>query len=270
MKSDKVYKHLIKQYEKKEYLFIELMAFVEQNHSYPEHHWVNHLNSILTNRKTWKETIFTLFVETINAAGGNNLRLNGKSCKQFYQIIESSPNNSTSIKTSQFFSLFSEEVNSLNSFVDYLFQSNKFKNFGQKKAALFLRDLDLLHRKSDKVLFSDYDSSKVNLIIPVDVVITKVLNDFFNMTGNLELKASRHFDLINNFAQKSLKKKYMLLEDLWFWGYYNQTTINKVRQLKLNEDKFYSELYFYPDKKIFEKLKQFNLLLKALISQKAT
>jgi hypothetical protein len=61
----------------------------------------------------------------------------------------------------------------------------------------------------------------------------------------------------------------MLIEDLWFWGYFNSVkkimkNDKSIRKIKFNEDKYYSNKFMYPDSDVEKKLKHFGVRFRKL------
>lgn len=54
----------------------------------------------------------------------------------------------------------------------------------------------------------------------------------------------------------------MLIEDLWYWGYFNTSGNDDNRKIEFNEAKFYSDVVYYPDAVVINKLKEFQEYIK--------
>ena len=113
-------------------------------------------------------------------------------------------------------------------------------------------------------LFKHYNINKNDLQIPTDIVIVTIINKILHLNEKRKkLNAMRDFDLINKFAHKVSPKNHMVIEDLWFWGYFN---LGKKRNINFNKEKYYSDSSNYPNEKLKTKLEEFNKLLKSYIS----
>ena len=263
-------KFLYSAYTKHRKKFDKIIRFMKQNNRYAKKYRENYLNSIINGQDSFKEKIRKLFVHDINAAGGNNLSSTGTSCKKFYKIIDKFPNEKK-IKLTSFFNKLGSGSEDFDGIFKFLVKKKKFKNFNKKKVALFIRNIHIINKK----LFIDYSirKRKNELKIPVDVVIVSTLNNILCLKGKNKLKPTRDSDfiLINKFAKDKLKNDYMLIEDLWFWGYFNSKTIKSKtkkgktkkdkRKFIFNEDKYYSNPHTYPNKELRSKLIKFKKLL---------
>ena len=248
---------LSKEFLNRESVLREVINFLDKNKSFREDYTKKYCYNLLDEHKSSKENIMTVFINTINAAGGNNLTLTGRACKNFFNIIDKLPESKT-VSFESFLSLFNAK-NIIELFNSLSNNKESLPNFGKKKTALFIRDLDVLNKK----LFSDYLIDKNDLIIPVDIVIEIMLNKIL-LLNEKKLSASRDFDLINDFFKGKLKDKFMLIEDLWFWGYFNLVKQDKSRKILFNEDKFYSDLFLYPSTTLKDKLQEFEKLMNKL------
>ena len=84
-----------------------------------------------------------------------------------------------------------------------------------------------------------------------------------NKVWGTDFSTSRHFKEVNEFARLELGKEYMLVEDLWFWGYFN-TKVEEGKQeihASVNEDKYYSADFIYPTDGLWKKLGAFSSLI---------
>lgn len=84
-----------------------------------------------------------------------------------------------------------------------------------------------------------------------------------NKVWGTDFSAGNHFKEINEFARLELGKNYMLVEDLWFWGYFN-TKVEASKQeihATVNKDKYYSADFIYPNDGLWQKLEEFSSLV---------
>ncbi|MGB0886260.1 MAG: hypothetical protein ACPGR5_07525 [Chitinophagales bacterium] len=89
-----------------------------------------------------------------------------------------------------------------------------------------------------------------------------MLNEIFQLEGNESLDQYKDFDLINSFFKEKLGKDFILLEDLWFWGYFATKGSGKNRTIEFNEDKFYCAEFLKPTQENKELLLAFINILK--------
>lgn len=261
MRKEQRQEHLFKIYEEYREPVNELCKFLDQNKKSVLDYHLSFLRYLLLGVETAKEKIRRLYVNAINAAGGNNLSLTGPSCESFFNIIRNIPDY-PKIDLESFFSVFPDKISCFDDLFKYLVKEKSLKNFKSKKAALFIRDLNLVQSNvpEKEKIFTNYSCIKQHLRIPVDVVITDILNKAFNLEGKVALEPSRDFELINEFSKNILGERFMLIEELWFWGYFSLIKENKEinpRELKFNEDKFYSDMYMCPTQEIRDKIAEF-------------
>jgi hypothetical protein len=239
-----------------------VLLFLSTNHGFAESHILKYIRSHVSEQVLAKEKIMALFVNAMNAAGSRNLTRSGYSCKKFYSYINKLSDKKT-ISLNSLFLVFNDSITDVDGLFYFLIEN--FTNFKHKKAALFLRDLHFLQKKSPKKaqLFFDYSIKQSDLFIPLDIVICTCLNKIFELPKKIWLKSGKNdFYLINEYFKAQLGNSFMLIEDLWFWGYFNFVLdINKNRTVKFNEDKFFSDPYSYPNNEVMKKLKKFNKLI---------
>ena len=254
--------HLFKIYKKHREPVNKLCEFLDQNQKSVLDYHLNFLCSLLLSA-TAKEKIRRLYVNAINAAGNSNLSSTGPSCQFFFKKIRDFPDDpKTKIDLLYFFSEFDDKISSFDDFFKYLVNEKSLKHFKNKKAALIIRDLNLVqkHFPEGEKIFTNYSCNNQHLRIPVDIVITDILNKAFNMKDKVCLKPDDDFELINEFAKEILGDEFMLIEELWFWWYFSLIKKNKKdnsRKLEFNEGKFYSDMYMYPTQEIIDKIEEF-------------
>ncbi|MBV6439219.1 MAG: hypothetical protein EPGJADBJ_00858 [Saprospiraceae bacterium] len=240
--------------------FLEIMNFVRENQNIVEevkNTWLSKLLRV----DSAKMKIRLLYIDTINAAGGNNLERTGKSCKSFFNIVDVLDDR-RQIAMKKFYTLFGENIQDHRMLFETIaMDKERFGNFGQKKTALFLRHIHVLHIQGDprNRFISDYNIDTRQLVIPVDRVIVTVLNRIWGT----DFSANGHFNEINDFARLELGNEFMLVEDLWFWGYFNTKVENGQQEIHftVNEDKYYSANFIYPNGSLYQKLHEFSRLI---------
>ncbi|MBT4340002.1 MAG: hypothetical protein HOD63_15535 [Bacteroidetes bacterium] len=151
-----------------------------------------------------------------------------------------------------------------------------YPGFAEKKAAIFLRDLFIIHNESEfngNKVFKNFDLNKSHLKVPFDIVICDLINIILQTSNKIvnsnsiieilpfEKKEKRPnvylvpglngFNKINNFAIEVFGKDLIILEDLWFWGYFNSKTkkLSKTqskKNIEFNSSKYNTDLYMYP------------------------
>ena len=135
---------------------------------------------------------------------------------------------------------------------DSLFELMKSqKGWGSKTAALFVKYIYIIHKddtfKTSRI-WADFSINENELKLPVDAVITHIFkNNFVNQGCRLD------FDGINEFIGKYYSKNndFIIWDELWFWGFITQQTIDNSRKsCEFNENKFWCLPYV--EKDIFE------------------
>lgn len=237
--------------------FLEIMGFLRQNQEITrevKHNWFAKV--IQGDSAKWR--LRALFIDTINAASGNNLGLTGESCKKFFEMM-SELDEHPQITMQTFYGLFGENIRDHEHLFEIISNDKKrFANFGKKKTALFLRHLHVIHTSHDTRgrFISDYTIDPQQLKIPVDRVIVTVLNKIWGT----DFEAYPHFVEINDIAYEELKDDFMLVEDLWFWGYFNTKVVGSKNMVSssVNAEKYYSADFIFPNATLKGKLDAFS------------
>lgn len=245
-------------FEKNRDRIIELSRFLRQNSKIK-----NHINSIfnihpLHSTAPAKERIRVIYISAIEASGGRNLTLSGKSCKAFKKKLDKLPN-TPQIKLQTFFKAFSPQIDSFKELFNSIVQSKSLCNIRNKKAAIFLRNLNWVQENAKRKIFKDYNIKRDDLMIPIDGVIIFILNKFLKL-GRNKLDQYKDFNSLNEEFKSRLKNSFMIIEDLWFGGYFSTVASQGNRKLKFNADKFYTSPFLIPNeknKKLIEKFISF-------------
>jgi hypothetical protein len=240
--------------------FLRMMDFVRNNRDIVngiKHSWL----AKMMQGASAKMKIRTLYIDTINAAGGNNLERTGKSCKSLLSVVDVL-GDQRQITLEMFYKLFGGDIQNHAILFERISEDKeRLGNFGPKKTALFLRNIHILHTQGDPIshFISNYAIDEQQLEIPVDRVIVTVLNKVWGT----DFSAGSHFKEINEFARLELGKEYMLVEDLWFWGYFNTKVEDGKQEVHatVNEDKYYSADFVYPNDHLIQKLFEFSKLI---------
>ncbi len=258
-------KELKSRYEKYEKKIRPVISFLRENHSLVKRFHVEGTKKLFQPCMSCKEKLHFIFVDSINAAGGNNLTASGESCEKFYKKLKHLPNEKLID-----FKLFAESLNPENPSLEGIFRvlaGKEYKNIGFKKAALFIRALYVLHTDGKKELFKKFDVKQQELYIPLDIVIAEIMNWLlrFNSEDKKRIIPWYDFNAFNQFAKAYFKDEFMILEDLWYWGYFNSITKNKKRTLGFNKAKFYCSSFNYPDENLIGNHEIFVELVKKAI-----
>ena len=201
----------------------------------------------LINREPAKEKIRLIFIDALSAAGGSNLTRNGVACRNFNQKINQLPD-SDQVNLKCFYTCFDQNINNITGLYDYLHSSDEIVNFGKKKSALFIYKLNWLQTNlnPEQKIFNKYNVNISDLIIPVDIVITLLINKLLSIPDNLLLDQYKDFDLINSFFKSKMGANFLLIEDFWFWGYFTTKGRDRERTFEFNDDKFDSSHFIKP------------------------
>jgi len=133
--------------------------------------------------------------------------------------------------------------------------------WGPKTSALFIKALIHIHSKKNlkklafwkdlKKLLSNYNLISDRLYLPVDRVIIAIFKalEIENADEKISQKDTEAFDQINYFlhAVGYNAKEVLSLDDLWFWGFFNQFTVDENRIHRWNENKFWAEKFVNKD-----------------------
>jgi hypothetical protein len=278
----KAFTQLKTQVENRRRYFLEVMDFVRQNQDVVEsikHSWL----AKVIQADSAKMKIRTLYIDTINAAGGNNLELTGESCENLFNIVDRLDDRAL-ISLGEFYQLFGDSIKTHRMLFEGLVENEYLSNFSKKKAALFLRHIHIIHtrgRQESRFIY-DYNINRDELVVPVDIVIVTVLNKIWGT----DLKPGDHFDAINDIAKDELGDDFMLVEDLWFWGYFNTRVVKRRQEVdkefdnnlssasavgrvvsrqefdkEINKAKYYSADFIYPNDNLWKKLGEFSQII---------
>lgn len=115
----------------------------------------------------------------------------------------------------------------------------KVKGWGPKTAALFVKNVYLIHNiyEDDKLTFWDDVPEKIEknegFYLPVDTVILAIFN-------KLNGQQRWDFESVNRKLNENYKgDKIEVWDDLWFWGFFNQKGTGSNRTLEWNESKYW-------------------------------
>lgn len=231
---------------------LDIIKFMEENKKIRIEHNKLYLSSLVyhcNHLNSANEIILEFFLNSLKTVPQGNMNNQFKCLKYFENIINKlNPNLNNKIN---FNKLFKNEKP-----FNY-FKNSNFKGLGPKTTSLFLRDIYLYK----DIIFEDANNFKESyLFIPVDIVICVMLNKLFNLNeSKVRFIPERDFDFINIFFREKLgSTKFMIIEDLWFWGYFNLITNNKnkrgIREFKFNEAKFTIDIYSFSKKENTKKL----------------
>lgn len=237
-------------YQSRKGIIFQILEFIEKHKSTKDKINVIENAKALINNDTAKEKIRLIFIDCINAAGGNNLTRNGKAAKYFHSIIDKLSTHKQ-IEFKEFLNCFSNEISNYSDLYEYLHKSKNLVNFGKKKAALFIYKLDWIQKNlsTDQIIFKNYKVSNTDLTIPLDIVIVIMLNKILGLKDKFRLDQYKDFDLINSFFKTKIGDKFILIEDLWFWGFFSTKGSGIDRIIEFNEDKFYTSVFLKPTKR---------------------
>jgi hypothetical protein len=286
---NRVKKWLIK-YKENEKQINNILGFLKNNYNVYHKYTIETTNKLICPCNNISEILYNIFLDSINASGGNNLTTTGESCESFWKIInkyESTINSSNRIDFISFANFFDKSISNINDYFKYLIT---YKNMKEKKASLFIKTL--YYANEIKHIFENFNYSEFDYPIALDTVIEYFFNvmlgfkseyiygednsknipkwkkgkDIINSGKKNEFYNFDYF--IESIGYNNEDKKY--IESLWFWGYFN--TNNKYAKEKnntpeykiigFNEVKYYANTYFYPDGRFIKDLDNFNMKFK--------
>jgi hypothetical protein len=175
-----------------------------------------------------------LFISALKSNTGGGLTKVGEGAKQFAEI--SSQFKSPSITgTELLVALGASDIQGL------FLKLQSFPGMGKKKSALFIRDLyETQSFEPDSRIFKRRFIKPEQMYIPFDVVIANVLNKVFGkilIASQQDIDAN--FDALTEFAHALSRDDHMILEDLWYWGYFCLKGRGFTRTVELNEPTLY-------------------------------
>ncbi|MBF4257923.1 hypothetical protein EAY27_20120 [Vibrio anguillarum] len=232
----------------------QIVEFMEENKELREQYNTNCIKSFIATSNNAKEVIYSIFINSLKAGKESNLSSNGDGAKFFFDKLDSLPD-SECLDYRDFIKHFGcsnpKELFSL--------LEQRVTGMGAKKAALFMRDLDFCQRKA-RPIFTSYNEkvASKSLVIPVDAVIRTI----YDRLGLVSYKEKDYFNSINAHAKQEFSDQFMIIEDLWFWGYFSTKGSENNREIIFNEAKFYTDSYIYPNRQLENKINEFICLLK--------
>lgn len=235
-------------------LFNQIISFLKKNHEFTSEYLRKATKKTIPEKLKAKEKLYFIFIDCLRAAGGNNLTNNGESSENFIKILNKL-GESRSINFKAFLSQFSDKPEN----TEQLFNSlTTFRNIGNKKAALFMKELFYCQSINSNRIFKDLKPQDINKPIPLDVIIADLVNKMLKLKN--EINPSRDFLIFNDWAKGILLDDYYLLEDLWFWGYFGtKVEKGKGRIVDFNPAKYFTNPWFCPinDKHFIDKVNEF-------------
>lgn len=240
MKTNKLIKELDSTYKIRSVEFNNLISFLKYNHIIVEDFNKKTVSDLVYKGRNAKERLYFLLNDCLNAAGGNSLTRNGSTMKHFILALNKLPN-SKEISFANLCSIFDVKPDYTGQLLFDKLKSS-YPNFKYKKAALFIKQLYYLQQTEERIFFSD---PKLNIIrpIPFDAVIAFTIRNLLNLK---EKMSSSEAEIFNKWALDNFKEKAYLLEDIWFWGFFNTTNSQSKREFKYNIDKVNMNIWDYP------------------------
>lgn len=117
--------------------FLKMMDFVRENRDIVNGIKYSWLAKIMQDDSA-KKKIRTLYIDTINAAGGNNLERTGKSCKSLLGVVDVLADQ-RQITLVTFYKLFRGDIQNHTMLFERISEDKeRFGNFGPKKRHCFL------------------------------------------------------------------------------------------------------------------------------------
>ena len=209
----------------------ELVEFLRENQEFPHHHRSFHLAKTCYAQATARGRLHAIFAAALQSNDAGGLRLSGRLARTFQRRIERLGEAGT-VPSDQFLDCFGAK--NLKDVFHWLIGRT---GIGKKKAALFTRDLALAQENHGLAIFEDDWMEAGDRYIPLDIVIATTLNRLFPpRTFKLTSHPSYYFDKFDQFARNRLGVDYMLLEDLWYWGFFCLRSPVKKKGKKSGDD----------------------------------
>lgn len=238
-----------------------LIKFLKKNNYIVENFNTESTINIVSGCKNPYEMFYKIFLDSINASGGNNLTRIAKGCRTFLKIFEKPEKNNKLNFSNYYYKNNIEDnikINIENKYIKFFefISSGVIDSFRKKKAALFMRGLYCLQKEYN--IFEDIDNPElIYMPIPVDVVISEIICKLLKMNDIMDLSQEQKFNIINQWANNYFKNDYYLVESIWFWGYFTTRNGNDGRIIGFNDDKYITNNWFFPDYKYIDKYKRF-------------
>jgi hypothetical protein len=211
-----------------------LTEFLRKNRRYPKAYRRRAMKKQLYLHQSAKAKLVALFTNAIMSNAGGALEQPGVAVRQFAKCVARLQSPMTSKQ--DFLECLSVKD------IDALFvRLQQFPCVGQKKAALFLRDVyEAQGLRGSGQVFKDRVIESAQQIIPFDVVIACVLNRLFGSTiFSSGADVERQFLALTAWAHKVSPDDHMIFEDIWYWGYFCLLGGGFSREVGLNEAKIY-------------------------------
>ena len=240
-----------------------VIDFIKANRGIPLEYYLAEVKFRVPESKAPKEVFRNIFVESINAGGKSNLKNIGGSCKRFYELLQNVCKNSEERIDYDMF--LSECGKSKSQQTDLFKHLLDYKGMGPKRASLVMKEIYNIQKYTETKIFYNYqlESEAEKLHIPLDSVIAYIINKVFRLKGGEKINPNKYVDFISitTMAKRILEHEFILIEDLWYWGYFNTFGNDKKRTTGFNEDKYYSDKRHYPAEETIKKLKEFTDIL---------
>lgn len=237
--------------------FGRLCSFLRRNHNWPKRYHAHSVSRACYGMRSAKDKLTAIFRSALESNSGGGLSLNARALKTFRKKL-TRLGRKKHITIAEFLSCFAS--GSANELFDTLI---KIDGVGKKKAALFLRDLWItssLHRGTR--VFDRRFPHRQHLRIPFDRVIAVVLNQVVKGTPFRDgINLGHSFDTVNQFAEIHLHADRMLLEDLWFWGFFGLSGTGFDRRPEVNHEKLLMNPYFGCSERPLAKFREFGRLV---------
>lgn len=208
----------------------DIFNFLKENRKYNKELQIKYYSSLILPFKTKEEKIVSILYNT--ASTQSQPKINNLS--EFYKSIF-------------------EDLNSLNSFKNFINKINpnqqpsyknlyigmeKQKGWGSKTSALLTKTIFHLHNGEYPEYLKIWDdipkTLKVNdeFYLPVDAVIIAIFAKLKNQNWN--------FNQINSLLKQNYQEiEIEIWDDLWFWGFITQEGSGVQRDFKWNENKYW-------------------------------
>ena len=220
--------------------FSALLRFLEDNHAIPVRYHQFTVCRICAGDRLATEKLMALFRSALLSNTGGGLATIGTAAKIFEKKISKLSVHST-IKPGDLLNCFC--VKSSNELFDALIN---ITGIGKKKAALFLRDLWVTQSPAtDCRIFSSELIARDELLIPLDKVIAIGLNQVAKpcLFGDGSV-LSNAFSSVNAYFAARDDLHHMIIEDLWFWGYFGLVGSDYERSIEINNAKIALDPFF--------------------------
>lgn len=215
-----------------------VFAFLQEHQQWSIEFQRNEWQSMLGGASSRQERLSALLYRIANTQSKPKL----DDLVKFWEMLHKSYTSESKPSIASFCALLN--VNTGRPFTDLYTGLLAQKGWGQKTAALFVKNVISIHKSDVRSLHFFHDARKLvqriddneRIYLPVDAVIERI----FYQDG---AKPHNPFRRINDVLQEMTKRdplQMLIWDDLWFWGFMTQKASDGGRSMEWNAPKFWA------------------------------